>query len=191
MREECTQFAEKLTGLFSDIVVKTMTVRLLRELDEMEMTLSQLQALTHVGERGKCSVGGIADGLGISHPAVVKLVDKLAKKRLVTRGVAAADHRQAEIAITPQGRELVNRIRHERTQRLVQVLDRMSVDERQALISGLQAFVTAALRDGRALDALCVNCQTLLPTDCDDFRVIAEKQERSPTSGAEVLASRR
>src|SRR5438552_1914893 len=100
MREECASFAEKLTGLFSDIVVRTMTVQLLRELDELEITLSQLQALTHVAERGKCSVGSIAEGLRVTHPAAVKLVDKLVRKELVTRGTAPGDHRQTDIAVT-------------------------------------------------------------------------------------------
>src|ERR671916_2974163 len=103
MREECTSFAEKLTGLFSDIVLKTLTVQLLRELDEMDITLSQLQALSHIAERRKCSVGAIAEGLGVTHPAAVKLVDKLAKKGLVTRAVAAMDHRQTDITATAAG----------------------------------------------------------------------------------------
>jgi DNA-binding MarR family transcriptional regulator len=173
MREECTSFAEKLTGLFSEIVVKTMTVQLLRELDDRDITLSQLQALTHVAERRQSSVGAIAEALGVTHPAAVKLVDKLTRKGLVTRGVAPQDHRQSSIAITVEGRELVNRIRRERSQRLESVLDRMMPEERQALIQGLQAFVTSALRDDGALDALCVSCQALLPTNCDDFRLLA------------------
>jgi DNA-binding MarR family transcriptional regulator len=176
MREECTSFAEKLTGLFSDIVVKTLTVHLLRELDELDLTLSQLQALTFIAERHKCSVGGIAEGLGVSHPAAVKLVDKLQRKELVTRGIAAEDHRQSEISATSEGRHLVNRIRRERSQRLEQVLDRMSPGERQALIQGLQAFVTAALRDQGALDAICVSCQSLLPTDCGDFQMLPDER---------------
>ena len=172
MREECTSFAEKLTGLFSDIVVKTMTVQLLRELDDLEITLSQLQALTHVAERGKCSVGALAERLGVTHPAAVKVVDKLLRKELVTRAVAAEDHRQSDIRITETGRRLVNSIRQERTHRLEHVLDRMTPEERQALIQGLQAFVTAALRDEGALDQLCRSCQALKPTDCTDFRVL-------------------
>lgn len=189
MREECTSFAEKLTALFSDIVVKTMTVQLLRELDEMEITLSQLQALTHVAERQKCSVGSIAERLNVTHPAVVKLVDKLVRKGLVTRNVAAADHRQSEIAITPEGRRLVNQVRQERTQRLVGVLDRMCPEERQALIHGLQAFVTAALRDQGALDALCLSCQALLPTDCTDFPVILGDRSSPAEERPEALVS--
>lgn len=172
MREECTSFAEKLTGLFSEIVVKSMTVQLLRELDDLEITLSQLQALTLVAERGRSSVGSIADGLGVTHPAAVKLVDKLVRKCLVTRGVAAADHRQSVIEATLEGRRLVNQVRGERTHRLEAVLDRMPPQDRAALIQGLESFVTAALRDERALDALCVSCQALLPTDCDDFRLM-------------------
>ncbi len=172
MREECTSFAEKLTGLFSDIVTETMTVHLLRELDEREITLSQLQALTLVAERGTCSVGAIAEGLGVTHPAAVKLVDKLARKELVHRGVAASDHRQAEISATVEGRRLVNRVRAERTGRLQQVLDRMTAADRQALITGLQAFVTEALKDDRALDQLCMSCQALDPRECADFPLI-------------------
>ena len=40
MREEYS-FAEKLTSLFSDIIFKTMTVQLLRELDDLDITLPQ------------------------------------------------------------------------------------------------------------------------------------------------------
>ena len=43
------------------------------------------------------------------------------------------------------------------------------------------AKITAALRNEGALDALCQSCQTLLPTDCMDFRLIlAEKAPASP-----------
>jgi DNA-binding MarR family transcriptional regulator len=177
MREECTSFAEKLTGLFSDIVVKTMTVQLLRQLDDLDVTFSQLQALTFLAERGKCPVGVLAEGLGVTHPAAVKLADKLVKKELVTRAIAADDHRQTELAVTAEGRRLVNQVRQERTHRLAGVLDRMPVEDRLALIQGLQGFVTAALRDDGALDQLCVCCQTLLPTDCDDFKVILGERQ--------------
>ncbi len=172
MREECASFAEKLTGVFSDIVVKTMTVQLLRELEELDLSLSQLHALTHVAEARKCSVGGLAEALGVTHPAAVKLAEKLARKGLLTRGVDPVDHRQTELCATPEGRTLINRVREERAYRLEQVFSRMSADERQALITGLQGFVTAATRNEGALDHLCMCCQTLLPTECDDFRLL-------------------
>jgi DNA-binding MarR family transcriptional regulator len=184
MREECTSFAEKLTGVFSDIVVKTMTVQLLRELEELDLSLSQLQALTHVAEVRKCSVGGLAEALGVTHPAAVKLAEKLSRKGLLTRGVDPSDHRQTALEATLEGRRLVNRVREERTHRLEQVLDRMSAEERQALITGLQGFVTAATRNEGALDQLCVSCQTLLPTECDDFRLVMLGSSREMASAA-------
>ncbi|MBM3458392.1 MAG: MarR family transcriptional regulator [Armatimonadetes bacterium] len=176
MREECSSFAEKLTGMFSDIIVKSLTLDLHRELEDLGLTLSQVHALTHVAERGKSSVGAIAEALGVTHPAAVKMVERLAQKELVVRGVAAADHRQSEITPTAAGRALVTRIRREREARLVRVLQAMEPEERQALIQGLQGFVRAALQDERALDALCVSCQAVLPTDCEDFLLI--RQER-------------
>jgi DNA-binding MarR family transcriptional regulator len=185
MREECTSFAEKLTSLFSEIIFKTMSVQLLRDLEELDITLSQLQALTHVGERQKCSVGDIAEGLGVTHPAAVKMVDRLLKKGLISRSVSPADHRQAEIQITPEGRRLVNAVRLERTQRLSRVLDQMSPADRRALIMGLERFVEAST-DARALDRICRSCQTLLPTDCKDW--IPEAGLRPAALGASLLA---
>lgn len=184
MREECTSFAEKLTGVFSDIVVKTMTVQLLRELEELDLSLSQLQALTHVAVARRCSVGMLAEALGVTHPAAVKLADKLARKGLLTRGVDPVDHRQTTLEATPEGIRLVSRVREERAHRLEQVLDRMTADERQALIQGLQGFVTAATRNEGALDQLCVSCQTLLPTECDDFRLVTLASARQLAGAA-------
>jgi len=189
MREECTKFAEKLTTLFSDVMFRTLTVQLLRELEELDITLSQLQALTHVGEHGTCSIGEIAEGLNVTHPAAVKMVDRLVKKELLVRNVSTADHRQAQIRITPAGRHLVNTVREARTKRLARVLEQMQPAERAALIQGLERFVTIALRDEGALDALCWSCQTLLPTDCSDWQEMAARGQRDYESkgGREML----
>lgn len=168
MREECFKFADRLAGLFSDIIFKTLTVQLLRELEELDVTLPQLHALTHVGERQNCSIGEIAEGLGVTHPAAVKMVDRLLRKGLVTRSVSATDHRQAQIRITEEGRRLVHRVSQERTERMARVLERMTPEERLGLIRGLERFVAASL-DARALDEICRCCQTLLPTDCKDW----------------------
>jgi DNA-binding MarR family transcriptional regulator len=169
MREECTSFAEKLTGLFSDIIFKTMNVQLLRELDDLDISLAQLQALTYVAEHRNCSVGQLAEGLGVTHPAAVKAVDRLAKKGLLARAVAPADHRQAALSVTLKGRGLVNEIRLQRMERLSRVLDQMAPEDRQALIQGLEKFVITALMNEGALNGLCQSCQTLMPSDCRDW----------------------
>jgi DNA-binding MarR family transcriptional regulator len=176
MREECSSFAEKLTGLFSDIIVRTMNVQLLRDLEEMGITVSQLQALTLVAERRSHSVGELAEGLGVTHPAAVKLAHKLHEKGLIERSVSETDHRQSLLSATASGRDLVNRIRRERAQRLSGILGRMGAEDRLAMMRGLESFVTAALQDERALDGLCWSCQTLLPTDCKDFAALTERQ---------------
>jgi len=176
MREECSSFAEKLTGLFSDIIVKSMNVQLLRDLEEMGITLSQLQALTLIAERRGHSVGELAERLGVTHPAAVKLANRLHEKGLIERAVPASDHRQSLLSVTCAGRELVNRIRWERAQRLSRILDRMDAEARLAMMRGLESFVTAALQDEGALDGICWSCQTLLPTDCKDFALLSERQ---------------
>jgi DNA-binding MarR family transcriptional regulator len=172
MRAECTSYAEKLAGLFSQIVDDTLAAGLLRELDDLEITVSQLQALTCVAECGSCTVGALAEALRVTHPAAVRLAEKLVRKELLTRRVADGDHRQTELRVLPAGRRLVQRVWEERAGRLERVLDRMEVEDRQSLIRGLEGFVTAALEQRGALDALCVSCQAVHPTECDDFRVM-------------------
>jgi DNA-binding MarR family transcriptional regulator len=169
MREECTSFAAKLTSLFSDIVFKTLTVRSLRECEELDITLPQLQGLTCVAERGNCTVGDLAERLGVSHVAAVKLAERLVKKGLMSRTQSTIDHRQSLLRATDEGRRLVLAVRTERTHRLAEVLEQMPAEERMGLIRGLERFVAAASRDERALDGICLSCQTLLPTDCKDW----------------------
>lgn len=169
MREECSSFAEKLAGLFSEIIAQSMTAELLRELDEREVTLSQLQALTRIVEQHPCSIGKLAAELGVTHPAAVRLVDRLAGKGLVHRGVAPGDHRQAAICPTQAGMRLAQLARDERVRRINMVLDGMSPEARQSLIEGMQEFVTTALADAGSLDRLCCSCQALRPEPCDMF----------------------
>jgi MarR family transcriptional regulator, organic hydroperoxide resistance regulator len=169
MREECTSFAEKLTSLFSDIVLKTLTVQLLRDFEELDITVPQLQGLTSIAEKGHCTVGELAERLGVSHVAAVKLVERLLKRELVTRKQSERDHRQSLLQATAEGRRLVIAVRSERTQRLAVVLEKMSPEERMGLIRGLERFVQAASADGRMLDSICLSCQTLLPSDCKDW----------------------
>lgn len=175
MREECCSFAEKLTGLFSEIIFKTMHVDLRGELADMDITLAQFQALYWVAEHSGSSVGEVAAGLGVSHPAAIKLLQRLQERGLIQRAVHDGDHRQAVIRISASGLSLVNAVRTERVERLTRVLNQLAPGDRAALIRGLEAFVTVALHDDGALDGICWSCQSLLPSDCDDFSILRDR----------------
>src|SRR2546423_485413 len=126
MREACCTYAEKLTGLFSEIVGRDMAA-LLRELQEREITLAQLHALGWIAEHPpQRSVTEIASGLGISHPAVVKLLNHLQEKDLVARAACPTDHRQSLASVTAAGITLLRAVRAERAERLRRVLERMA-----------------------------------------------------------------
>lgn len=171
-RDECISFAEKLTGMFSEIIAQSMTSQLIDELDDRDVTLSQLHALTWIAEHSPCSVGALAHGLKVTHPAAVRLVEKLARRSLVLKGTAPGDHRQAALRPTETGLRLARTARRERVRRLERVLDRMDPAARQGLIQGLQEFVAAALQSGEAVDQLCVSCQALKPEPCDMFPLL-------------------
>jgi len=105
----------------------------LRLMHKSGLTPAQLVTL-HMLERGDAeNVSRLADRLGITRGAVSHLIDRLVHLRLVTREEAETDRRRKHLALTPAGRRLLGRLRHERVGDLSQVLARLSVEARAEL----------------------------------------------------------
>jgi DNA-binding MarR family transcriptional regulator len=149
-----------LADLFAETVVKTLTLRPLEAIVEVELTHSQYLALRYVFTHGRCTVGHIAEGLSISYPASTKLVTRLAEKGLVTRTEGVSDRRQAEVDLTAQGYEVITRLRDVRKQKFEAVLNRLSPSDRAALERGLERFIVAAVEDVGVGHDICLRCGT-------------------------------
>ena len=67
-------------------------------------------------------MGDIAHGLGTTHPAAVRLVDRLEKKELVQKAESKADRRISLVELTDLGREALDKIVAKRTDVLAQAL---------------------------------------------------------------------
>jgi len=167
MLEPTPVYIQMLADLFTETVSKTLTLRLIEDaIEDVELTHSQYLALRYLYSHGRCTVGHIAEGLSISYPASTKLVTRLAEKRLVTRTEGIADRRQAEVALTPQGREIITRLREARLARFNAVVGRLSPSDRAALIRGLERFVVAAVEDEGVGYDICLRCGTDRLEEC-------------------------
>ncbi len=158
MAEPTLAYLQILADLFSETVVKTMTLRLLEETGAHDLTHSQYQALRYLHTHGRCTIGHIAEGLMVSPPASTKLVNRLVEKDLVRRTEGAADRRHAEVDLTPQGRDLIVRVRKTRDTRFATVMNRLSPAEKQALVTGLERFLIAAVKDEGVGFDICLRC---------------------------------
>jgi DNA-binding MarR family transcriptional regulator len=90
------------------------------------LTMPQLVTLHMLAHAGGRSVGTIAACLRLSPPATSHLVDRLVRAKLVARTEDPDDRRHKRLAITSNGRALVERINSERSQELSVVLARLS-----------------------------------------------------------------
>lgn len=117
---------------------------------QLSLTIAQLKALLVVADQGPLPVGGIAGSLGVTLPAASSVVDALVRRGLVGRRQDEADRRRTLVGLSPEGGELVQRLRHGVVGRLREVVRRLAHGEREALVRGLRAVVAAARAERRA-----------------------------------------
>ena len=109
---------------------------------EMDLTVVQAQTLTLL--RGApFSTTRLATSLGISAPAMTQLTDRLVRKRLIERQSADGDRRAVMIALTEQGKRVVDRFRKRRSEVFAEALSRLNDLDRAEVIDALSKVVDA------------------------------------------------
>lgn len=106
--------SERLAGdlqTFVSYVLKTCGRDFFQAVGELELSFSQVRAL-HVlaAEDEDASMRELADRLGLSLPAVSRALDGLVRRGLVARWEDAADRRVKHVAVTGEGRALLDRL---------------------------------------------------------------------------------
>jgi MarR family transcriptional regulator, 2-MHQ and catechol-resistance regulon repressor len=102
-------------------------------LDEAGLTTSQfavLEALFHVGP---LCLGDLARRILTSSGNLTLVIDNLEKRKLAKRQQQGSDKRFVLASITPAGRKLIGRIFPEHSQRIVEVMNRLSPAEQEQL----------------------------------------------------------
>ena len=115
---------------------------------EMELTVAQAQALMLLRSEA-ASTTALAASLSISAPAVTQLTDRLVRKRLIERRPVEVDRRSVAVALTLEGRRVVDTFRRRRSEVFAQALDRLTGDDRAEVIQALDKI--AALLDTRGV----------------------------------------
>jgi len=151
-------YVEKISALFSRIMLEPLAVKLPAEAMDIELTDSQFQGMVYLLRHENTSIGDLAEGLSISHPAAVKMVDRLQKKGLVIREESATDRRVSHVRLTPLGAGIVEKAQAERLGTLTRATQQMAPDELEDLIRGLEALLSAALASKKAVDRACLRC---------------------------------
>jgi DNA-binding MarR family transcriptional regulator len=145
-RTRGTGEAQRLLDLLNALGSTTFRQLLWQRASELDLTYAQSQVLFYVGEHAGCHMGDVAKAFGVTLPAVTHIIDRLEDKQFVVRGDHPADRRVYVLELTRQGKSLVQELHSIQMRSVEDVLTRMSVEDRQRVIRGLEALVDAASR---------------------------------------------
>lgn len=100
---------------------------------DMSVTLTQLSAMATLHSRGAMSAGELAAFERVQPPSMSKVLANLEDRGLVARTVHPTDRRQAIIAITDDGRRLLDEERQSRNAWLTRRLATLDPEDRALL----------------------------------------------------------
>jgi DNA-binding MarR family transcriptional regulator len=130
------QLADALVRL-SNHVNRTASPDMFRVLGEVGLSFTQMKALFLLQEQDEMTVKDIAARLSMSLPAMSRSVDGLVQRGFVARREHDTDRRSKQIALLPQGREVLDRVTAARENALVAFAAELSDAERTALHAAL------------------------------------------------------
>lgn len=101
---------------------------------------SQREVLSTIARSGPLRLSELASAEGLNPTMLSRIVTKLEAAKLVTRTSDEADARVVHLAVTGAGRALWEEMRNERTDALLFALNKLSVDQRRAILDALPAI---------------------------------------------------
>lgn len=114
--------------------------RRLRKHELAGLTPTKLSALATVWQAGPLRLGDLAAAERIAPSTLTRLVSALVESGYVQRYAVPGDARASTLAITPQGREVLERIRQESTVLLRESLLTLTGEQLTALAAALPAL---------------------------------------------------
>jgi DNA-binding MarR family transcriptional regulator len=136
--------AQRLSELLAPLwsyLNRRSSAQLFEMVAELDSSFSQVKMLFLLEDGGEHSVKEIATHLGLSLPAASRAVDGLILRGYVTRRESAQDRRSRLIALTDDGREVVERVLRARLKTLEAFADELTPEEREGLSTALLPIV--------------------------------------------------
>ena len=139
------QLTQRLVDLVNEISAHMRPVSG-EEWPDLELTMPQFRTLSLLAQ-GPERMGNIAGLLSTSMPSATSMIDRLLDKGLVERAPDASDRRVVTCQLTERGREEMDRFMRISQLQLSRMADRLTVDELQNVVSGMEVLYSAIQRD--------------------------------------------
>lgn len=131
---------------------RELVVGFASQLGELRLGFTQLAALYVLADGSTTTIGELAETLGRSPSATSRLVDGLARRRLVERREEPEDRRQRSIALTQRGHAILRAVDRARADQFLRIVRPLPTPERALVAMGVAALATHAIsRRGRLI----------------------------------------
>lgn len=132
--------AERCAEALIEVVpAVTRTIRLLMRAEGgSDLSLPQFRALGYVRRHPHTSLSGLAEHLGLSAPAVSRLIDALVARGLVVRRPSETDRRYLGLELSHAGAERLARAQAYAARELAAMLEALDAPERAEIVRALE-----------------------------------------------------
>lgn len=120
---------------------------------KLDVPLAQLKSLFLIHSRANMNVRMLAAELGVTPGNVTSIVDRLITQELVTRSEDPADRRQVFLKLTDKGLITIREIGETGMSKMRSVLERMSVEDIDALKRGITALLEILEKDQEEINS--------------------------------------
>lgn len=123
--------------------------RLLRQQSDVDLTPTKVAHLATISREGPLTLGDLAAAEQVAPPTVTKIVAELERRGLVTRATDERDRRVSRVAVTAEGRRVLEKARTRKTAWLVRRLAELDEADLAALATAAPVLEALAGTDKR------------------------------------------
>ena len=115
------------------------------------LTSPQILLLQNIRDKGKVSIGELANGVSLSHATVTTILDRLEVRELIYRARSSQDKRKAHAYLTKAGVRILENSPKPLQNQFTQQFNELQQWEQTMIISSLQRI--AQMMDAQNIDA--------------------------------------
>jgi MarR family transcriptional regulator, organic hydroperoxide resistance regulator len=110
----------------------------------LNLSIAQLKSLFYLDFAGASNSKSLASALHVTPPNITGIIDRLVEQGLVTREDNLLNRRMQILKLTPEGANLVTRLRERTASHFSRLLETLNEKDLAALAQGLDALSRAA-----------------------------------------------
>jgi len=163
--EICRDFLSS-AHVFAMAVRRVFEQELLRSVAGDSLTFSQLKLLVLGSKTEGHTIGDAAAFLGVSNAAASKTVEKLVRRKLLSRVETQEDRRSSQLALTEASRVLLQAFETARHRKATEVFSQIELEDLQKTAELLDRLAALIVQHSAEPSEVCLQCEIFYRERC-------------------------